>query len=154
MTSLPFLLLWPLIGCTPPPGLADSGPSPDSGSPICSADPDDDDTPETAVTLPSTYAEGEDKPSIDLDDLDWYRKSFAAGEWWSVTVEPDDPTTLEVRITVLDQDLQERSSSTNGLAWGATTKGEVPHDSEPVLMYLKAEAVRGCGSYGFFTYVL
>ncbi|MFH1467599.1 MAG: hypothetical protein ABIO70_24650 [Pseudomonadota bacterium] len=66
---------------------------------------------------------------------------------------PDDAAALEVRITVLDEDLNEIQSSTTGVSWGWSRDGDTGA-TEPVLLYLKAEAEWGCGTYSFFTFVL
>jgi hypothetical protein len=91
--------------------------------------------------------------SLAEGDVDWYRHEFEDQEWWSVSVEPDDPSALVVRITVLDEELVEIDSSTEGVAWGYSDPSP-PDAPGPVVRYLRAEAESGCGTYGFFTYVL
>ncbi len=143
------LLVCSLLLATACPGRFDAPPE-DTGT--CQARDDDNDTPETASTiLPDSldYTEPGERGHLGGDDVDWYVHSFHDGDWWGLSVDPDDPEALEVRITTYDEDLQELRTSTAGTDWGYTDP-DYPNNPGPVLRYMEAVVESGCGTYGFF----
>ncbi len=121
----------------------------DTGS--CQAQPDGNDSPETASTTlpdsPDNIDPGE-PGHLGGEDVDWYVHSFWDGDWWGLSVDPSDPERLEVRVTTYDEDMQELNSSTLGTDWGYSDPN-YPNNPGPVLRYMKAEVEWGCGTYGF-----
>ncbi len=144
MRRLPCLALGLLAACA-------SGRDP-VDTDACQPHEDGNDSPETAsTTLPfsADYDEPGERGHLGGEDVDWYVHAFQDGDWWGLSVRPDDPEALEVRITVYDEALQELGSSTSGTDWGYTDP-DPPNNPGPVLRYLEASAEAGCGTYGFF----